>query len=355
MRNIIHLATDAPETLVNITEQVRAVAKASGMRNGLVSVYAQGATAAILIQENWDESVQTDVVNLLCKLIPKGVWLHDAQDGNGDAHLKSGLVGPSETVPLIEGELGLSRWQNIFFCEFDGPRKDRRVVVSVISDDLRQAAVEGVAVGDGKVLAEQIPQGTVVVPGAMQTPLATRIDEAIGDQSLQGIEPPGALAAEGQARRPEGVQLQQVPQPAGRPTGAPLARAAQLQPAQLDLHHCAGRLRRLTVCRKQGQRCRGAGVLVENGNGAPPRRPLGVVDLSQIQDMALHHPSVGQECLGAAQGGGVGAVIGGARAWRGSERGSVGLGWACGVQRVRAASSRAIAATPMASIPSPLG
>jgi len=135
MRDIIHLTTNTRETLVDITEQVRAIVRASGGRDGLVSVYAQGATAGIMIQENWDDSVQTDVVHFLRKLIPNGVWLHDAQDGNGDAHLKSGLVGPSETIPLIDGELGLSRWQNIFFCEFDGPRRDRRVVVTVIADD----------------------------------------------------------------------------------------------------------------------------------------------------------------------------------------------------------------------------
>ena len=135
MREIIHLQTAAHETLVDITGQVRTVVSASGVRNGLVSVYAQGATAAIMVQENWDESVQTDVVNFLRKLIPNGVWLHDAQDGNGDAHLKSGLVGPSESIPVIDGELGLSRWQNIFFCEFDGPRKDRRVVCTVLVDD----------------------------------------------------------------------------------------------------------------------------------------------------------------------------------------------------------------------------
>jgi len=135
MREIICLQTAARETLVDITGQVRRVVSASGVRNGLVSVYAQGATAAIMIQENWDESVQTDVVNFLRKLIPNGVWLHDAQDGNGDAHLKSGLVGPSETIPLIDGELGLSRWQNIFFCEFDGPRKDRQVVCTVLVDN----------------------------------------------------------------------------------------------------------------------------------------------------------------------------------------------------------------------------
>ncbi len=135
MREIIHIETHRREVLVDITPQVESVVEQSGIQNGLVSVYAQGATAAIMIQENWDDSVQTDVVNLLAKMIPRGVWLHDAQDGNGDSHLKSGLVGPSETIPLIDGKLGLSTWQNIFFCEFDGPRNDRRVVCTIIGDD----------------------------------------------------------------------------------------------------------------------------------------------------------------------------------------------------------------------------
>jgi secondary thiamine-phosphate synthase enzyme len=103
----------------------------SKVTTGMVNVYVQGATAAIMIQENWDESVQNDVVNLMKKLIPNGVWQHDAQDGNGDAHLKSGLVGPSECIPIINGEMGLSTWQNIFLCEFDGPRDKRSVVVTV--------------------------------------------------------------------------------------------------------------------------------------------------------------------------------------------------------------------------------
>jgi secondary thiamine-phosphate synthase enzyme len=67
-------------------------------------------------------------------VIPPGVWLHDRQDGNGDAHLKAGLVGPAESIPVIDGTLGLSRWQGIFFCEFDGPRRDRRFSVTVIAD-----------------------------------------------------------------------------------------------------------------------------------------------------------------------------------------------------------------------------
>ena len=134
VRETIRLSTGSREVLVDITEQVADVVARSGISDGLVNVYAQGATAAVMIQENWDDSVQTDVVDLLRKLIPRGVWLHDAQDGNGDAHLKAGLVGPSESVPLIDGRLGLSRWQNLFFCEFDGPRGDRRVVVTVLPD-----------------------------------------------------------------------------------------------------------------------------------------------------------------------------------------------------------------------------
>ncbi|OGA75682.1 MAG: hypothetical protein A3G81_12310 [Betaproteobacteria bacterium RIFCSPLOWO2_12_FULL_65_14] len=91
-------------------------------------------SAAIMIQENWDASVPTDVVNFLRKLAPPGVWLHDQHDANGDAHIKAGLVGPSETIPVIDGKLGLSRWQGVFFCEFDGPRPKRPVVVTVIAD-----------------------------------------------------------------------------------------------------------------------------------------------------------------------------------------------------------------------------
>ncbi len=132
MHKLIILATERREQLIDITEQVKSAVHDSGIRDGLVQVYAQGATAAIMIQENWDESVQTDVVNLLQKLIPRGVWLHDRQDGNGDAHLKAGLVGPSESIPLIDGELGLSTWQNIFFCEFDGPRRERRVLCTIL-------------------------------------------------------------------------------------------------------------------------------------------------------------------------------------------------------------------------------
>lgn len=132
MHYIISLQTDRHNGLYDITEKVREIVRRSAVKNGIVCVYAQGATAAIMIQENWDDSVQNDVVTLLRQLVPDGRWEHDAQDDNGDAHLKAGLIGPSETIPLMDGELALSTWQNIFFCEFDGPRSNRRVVVTII-------------------------------------------------------------------------------------------------------------------------------------------------------------------------------------------------------------------------------
>ncbi len=131
-QQVITVRSTAREALYDITEDVRAVVEASGVDTGVATVYAQGATAAVMIQENWDESVQRDVLRLLREQMPRGVWEHDRVDGNGDAHLKAGIVGPSETIPVIDGALGLSRWQNVFLCEFDGPRSERRVVVTVL-------------------------------------------------------------------------------------------------------------------------------------------------------------------------------------------------------------------------------
>ena len=127
------IETSSREELQDITHIVEGFVADSGIQSGLINIYAQGATSGIMIQENWDDSVQTDVINLLKKLIPNGVWLHDQQDGNGDSHLKAGLVGPSETIPIIRGTMGLSRWQNILFCEFDGPRKQRPIVCTLMN------------------------------------------------------------------------------------------------------------------------------------------------------------------------------------------------------------------------------
>jgi len=134
MQKLITLKTDTRSGLYDITSEIRKLVSESGVVTGIASVYARGSTAAVMIQENWDQSVQNDVVTLLEKLIPPGVWEHDRQDNNGDSHLKAGLVGPSETIPIINGKLGLSTWQNVFFCEFDGPRDSREIVVTLLGE-----------------------------------------------------------------------------------------------------------------------------------------------------------------------------------------------------------------------------
>ncbi len=131
MQETITIKIEQHCALYDTTTLTEKIVGRKGIRSGMVNIYAQGATAAIMIQENWDNSVQTDVVNFLAKLIPNGGWLHDAQDGNGDAHLKAGIVGPVETIPIINSKMGLSSWQNIFFCEFDGPRESRKIVVTI--------------------------------------------------------------------------------------------------------------------------------------------------------------------------------------------------------------------------------
>jgi len=134
MQKIITLRTDKKYGLYDITSNVQEAIMESNVSSGIASVYARGSTAAIMIQENWDQSVQNDVITLLNRLIPPGIWEHDRQDNNGDSHLKAGLIGASETIPVVNGKAGLSTWQNIFFCEFDGPRSRREVVVTVIKD-----------------------------------------------------------------------------------------------------------------------------------------------------------------------------------------------------------------------------
>jgi secondary thiamine-phosphate synthase enzyme len=134
MQNIITIRTDKQNGLYDITSEVVALIKLSKVKSGIASVYARGSTCAIMIQENWDQSVQNDVITLLKRLIPSGIWQHDNQDNNGDAHLKAGMVGASQTIPIIDYNAGLSTWQNIFLCEFNGPRDKREVVVTIIED-----------------------------------------------------------------------------------------------------------------------------------------------------------------------------------------------------------------------------
>ena len=119
MQKIITISTDRQNGLYDITSEVVSLIKLSKVKTGIASIYARGSTAAIMIQENWDQSVQNDVITLLKKMIPSGIWQHDEQDNNGDAHLtlvrsvqilSHGDAGPSLQCPKAL-ELGKHRFR----------------------------------------------------------------------------------------------------------------------------------------------------------------------------------------------------------------------------------------------------
>ena len=116
--------------LLDITTQVRTAIRASGIHDGLAVVYTPHTTAAITINENADPDVARDLVTALDKLVPFDDNYRHAE-GNSAAHVKSSLVGASETL-IVQGSAPvLGTWQGVYFCEFDGPRR-RQVHIKVI-------------------------------------------------------------------------------------------------------------------------------------------------------------------------------------------------------------------------------
>jgi secondary thiamine-phosphate synthase enzyme len=126
--------THAHDEVVDITEEVERTLAQAKVDAGQCTVFTPHATAAITINENDDPNIGNDLTTALDKMVPlRAGWLHDQIDGNAAAHIKSAIVGPSVTIPIVGGRLALGRWQNVFLCEFDGPRRERTVIVSIVS------------------------------------------------------------------------------------------------------------------------------------------------------------------------------------------------------------------------------
>jgi len=90
------------------------------------------ATAAIVVNENDDPNIGVDLLKALDGAVPEHAgWLHDRVDDNAQAHILASVLGPSEIVPIENGDLRLGRWQGLMLIELDGPRRGRRVAVTV--------------------------------------------------------------------------------------------------------------------------------------------------------------------------------------------------------------------------------
>ncbi len=124
------IRTDSREQIIDITWQVKEAVREADIRDGIAVIYCPHTTAAITINENGDPSVKEDLIYGLRRISPNLAEFRH-YEGNSDAHLKSSLIGATETVLIEKGELLLGTWQSVYFFECDGPRA-RTFYVKVI-------------------------------------------------------------------------------------------------------------------------------------------------------------------------------------------------------------------------------
>ena len=129
---IFEIDTAKKRETLDITERVRQIVRRSKLQRGLCHVMALHATAAIIVNENDDPNIGTDLLTALVRAVPDHAgWLHDRVDDNAQAHILASVLGPSEIVPVEGGDLRLGRWQALMLVELDGPRRGRRVAVTL--------------------------------------------------------------------------------------------------------------------------------------------------------------------------------------------------------------------------------
>ncbi len=114
--------TNRRNEMVDITSEVSAAVTQGGIDIGTAIIFCPHTTAGITINENADPDVPHDILLTLEELIPQHRSGYRHGEGNSDAHVKSSLVGASETIFIQNGQLKLGTWQGVYFCEFDGPR-----------------------------------------------------------------------------------------------------------------------------------------------------------------------------------------------------------------------------------------
>ncbi len=119
--------------LVDITDQVQDAVANTGIKEGICFLYCPHTTAGIVLNENWDPSVEKDVSMLLDRMVPQDLSYRH-REGNSPAHIKSILVGTDHFIFVREGRLKMGRWQGIFFADFDGPRH-RNLWLRVVKDE----------------------------------------------------------------------------------------------------------------------------------------------------------------------------------------------------------------------------
>ncbi|MCL4376850.1 MAG: secondary thiamine-phosphate synthase enzyme YjbQ [Actinobacteria bacterium] len=115
---------------IDVTGRIENIVYDSKIKDGICVILVPHTTAGITINENADPDVSFDIVNKINKLIPENENFHHLE-GNSDAHIKSSIFGVTLNLIIDEGRITLGTWQNVYFCEFDGPR-NRKIYIKII-------------------------------------------------------------------------------------------------------------------------------------------------------------------------------------------------------------------------------
>jgi secondary thiamine-phosphate synthase enzyme len=134
-QQIIKVQTSG-KSLHEITSKVTAVVADSGIQTGLCTLFLRHTSASLIIQENADPDVLTDLSNFLSKLVPEGDRYIHSTEGPDDmpAHIRTVLTHTSEQIPIVQGRLALGTWQGIYIWEHRQHRHVRELVVHVMGD-----------------------------------------------------------------------------------------------------------------------------------------------------------------------------------------------------------------------------
>lgn len=136
---LLRVSTRGDGEIVDLTEGVASVVQASQVQIGVAVVFGVGSTLAITTMEYESggvEDLQASIERLLPRVSPSGHdYAHNVRNGdtNAHAHLRAALIGPSETIPIIDGRLGLGTWQQVVLLDFDDRPRQRTVSVTVLS------------------------------------------------------------------------------------------------------------------------------------------------------------------------------------------------------------------------------
>jgi len=130
--HIVRVRTERRTELKIVSREVEALVKSSGVESGICHLYVPHTTAGVIVNEGYDPDVAQDMEGAFDRLVPDSALFRHGE-GNSDSHIKTALVGSSESIFIEDGHLALGRWQQIFFAEFDGPRS-RELHVKIVPD-----------------------------------------------------------------------------------------------------------------------------------------------------------------------------------------------------------------------------